>query len=51
MQTEERYFSNKYKRHESDATIGRVSRHIVDGDIQQAIFGGYRIVVLYIHIQ
>ena len=28
-----------------------ISRHIVDGDVQQAIFGEYCIVFLYIHIQ
>ncbi len=51
IQTDRRYFSDRYKRHESDATIGRVLRHIVDGDVHRAIFGGYCIVVLYIHIQ
>ncbi len=51
MQTDRRYFSDRYKRHDSDVTIGRVARHIVNGDVQQAIFGEYCIIVLYIHIQ
>ncbi len=51
MQTDGRYFSDRYKRQESNATIGRVSRHIVDGDMQRAIFGKYCIIVLCKHIQ
>ena len=40
---------NVYKRAGLSVNWG-LSRHIVDGDVQRAIFGGYCIVVLYIHI-
>ncbi len=51
MKIDGRYFSDRYERHQSDATIERVSRHIVDGNAQRAMFGEYCIVVLYIHMQ
>ena len=39
MQPDGRFSSDRYKIYENDATIGRVSRQIVDGDVQRAIFG------------
>ncbi len=41
---------NRHGRNQINPKLGLL-RHIVHGNVQRAIFGGYCIVVLYIHIR